>query len=252
MADILSAVGDALGLTKGAEGDRLLIESWKDIKRSGKSENTFAAFINPDEFTINYNVHVESTSASAPGEQSRFGSILGTDPMDISLKFYLDGTGSSGKSCDVSEQIQKFYEVVGYHEEKHSTRFLRIFWGNLTLLRSNQYALDCVLKNASLQYKLFKPNGTPLRVIITATFTEAMSIELAESELPKSSPDLTHIRIVKEGDTLPALVNEIYGDFKYYLEVAKVNTLGSFLNLQPGQKLFFPPFDKNISKNNNG
>jgi nucleoid-associated protein YgaU len=54
------------------------------------------------------------------------------------------------------------------------------------------------------------------------------------------------VRIVKEGDTLPSMVYKIYGDYKYYLEVAKVNGLNDFRNLQPGKQIFFPPFDKKV------
>ena len=67
----------------------------------------------------------------------------------------------------------------------------------------------------------------------------------------KNRPDLTHIRVVKEGDTLPSMANDIYGDFSYYLEVAKANNLQDFRNLIPGQKLYFPPFDKNVKKPTN-
>ena len=57
------------------------------------------------------------------------------------------------------------------------------------------------------------------------------------------SPDLTHRRVVKEGDTLPLLCREIYGAPAYYLRVAQVNGLDDFRILTPGQELFFPPFD---------
>jgi nucleoid-associated protein YgaU len=54
---------------------------------------------------------------------------------------------------------------------------------------------------------------------------------------------MTHVRLVKEGDTLPALTREIYGDYRYYLEVARVNQLDDFRSLEPGTRLFFPPLD---------
>jgi hypothetical protein len=250
MADILGAVGNALGLTNSSSLQKLRIESWDKIQRSGPADaaNIFNAFINPDEFTVNYNVHVDNTAQ--PGTNSKLGQQLGIAPLEVTLKLLLDGTGITGSSCDVPEQIKQFYKTVGYDEKgtKHNIRFLRIIWGNLTLLRSNQFALDCILKNASLQYKMFKPNGTPLRVLVTATFTEALSDDIIASEFPKNSPDLTHVRIVKEGDTLPAMVYTIYGDFTHYMEVAKTNGLTDFRNLEPGQKIFFPPFDKNVKK----
>ena len=49
---------------------------------------------------------------------------------------------------------------------------------------------------------------------------------------------------VKKGDTLPLMCFKIYGDSKYYVQVAAVNRLSDFRNLQVGNEIFFPPFDK--------
>ena len=65
----------------------------------------------------------------------------------------------------------------------------------------------------------------------------------------KSSPDLTHSRIVKNGDTLPLLTKEVYGTSAYYLRVAQVNKLDDFRNLTPGQELFFPPLGSQTVEN---
>ena len=59
-----------------------------------------------------------------------------------------------------------------------------------------------------------------------------------------NSPDLTHRRTVKAGDTLPLMCYQIYGDSKYYLQVAEVNDLGNFRSLTPGQNILFPPLEK--------
>lgn len=226
--------------------EKLTIESWSKITRSGKPEKTFTAFINPDEFTINYTVEQDT---NAPlGNISSIGKFLRVPPLEMSLKFFLDGTNATGTKIDVAEEIRKFYQAVGYDGVGHRTRYLRIKWGKLTLIRNEPDVMDCCLKTASIQYKLFKPDGTPLRAIVNATFVEVKDYEKQEQERLDSSPDLTHIRIVKEGDTLPGMVYHIYGDMKYYLEVARVNKLDDFRNLQPGMKIFFPPFDKKIKQ----
>jgi nucleoid-associated protein YgaU len=61
----------------------------------------------------------------------------------------------------------------------------------------------------------------------------------------KSSPDLTHTRIVKSGDTLPLLTKEIYGSSQYYLRLAQINNINDFRNLTPGCEIIFPPLDRN-------
>ena len=85
----------------------------------------------------------------------------------------------------------------------------------------------------------------------------AVSAQLAEAERAEgerrakeeaqkrtSSPDLTHRRVVVEGDTLPQLCREIYGSPEHYLRVAQVNGLDDFRDLSPGQELFFPPYER--------
>lgn len=223
--------------------DKLKIESWEKISRIGSSEKTFAAFINPDEITLNYTVLSEQHAAN--GRTGNAGVFLGTSPFEVTLKFFLDGTNSTGVPLDVKEKIVEFYQATGYDGGAHRTRFLRIAWPGLVWYRANQFAFDCVLKSANIQYKLFENGGKPLRAIITATFVEKRTNEEVAQENDDHSADLTHIRIVKEGDTLPAMVYKIYGDFKYYLQVAKANKLTNFRALSPGQKLIFPPFEKN-------
>jgi nucleoid-associated protein YgaU len=110
-------------------------------------------------------------------------------------------------------------------------------WGTLQVKR-------CVLKSASIAYKLFKPNGIPLRAVITANFTDNSDDKTSQAIAQNQSPDLTHVRLVKAGDTLPGLCYQIYDDPNYYLEVARANGIDNFRNLTPGTKIFFPPLEK--------
>jgi nucleoid-associated protein YgaU len=61
----------------------------------------------------------------------------------------------------------------------------------------------------------------------------------------KSSPDLTHVRVAKAGDTLPNMCHEIYGDPAFYFRIAEWNGLGNFRSLQPGTRIEFPPLARN-------
>ena len=63
-------------------------------------------------------------------------------------------------------------------------------------------------------------------------------------EAGKSSPDVTHVRVVKSGDTLPLLCKEVYGSAAHYLRVAHDNGLDDFRNLTPGRTLTFAPLTR--------
>jgi hypothetical protein len=249
MADIPGAVGGAPGLTNKGELIKLVVQSFDNVERKGTMKK-FEAFINPDEYSLSYNVATDKTAVTGKNVNTQ-DVFLHIQPIEISLKFFLDGTNITGQALDVKKRIGEFHEVIGYDGKVHKPRYLRIIWGNAVWIRTGQDSFDCFLKSATIQYKMFKPDGTPLRAVITATFTEVLSQPIGDGVNKESSPDLTHIRIVKEGDTLPSMVKDIYGDFSYYLEVARVNNLQDFRNLLPGQKLYFPPFDKNVKKANN-
>jgi len=57
--------------------------------------------------------------------------------------------------------------------------------------------------------------GKPLRAIGKAKFHGSISEKLANAKNKPSSPDLTHVRMVKAGDTLPLMTERIYGDDKW-------------------------------------
>jgi hypothetical protein len=158
-------------------------------------------------------------------------------PGDLSLTFFIDGTGADGRELKVQEKVEEFQVVTGYNGKIHRANYLKVMWGTLAVKR-------CVLKSASIAYKLFKPDGVPLRAVITATFTDNSDDKTRMAMAQDESPDLTHIRLVKAGDTLPQMCFNIYGDPRYYLEVAGKNRLDNFRELKPGTRIFFPPIQK--------
>ena len=58
------------------------------------------------------------------------------------------------------------------------------------------------------------------------------------------SADLTHVRLVKQGDSLPALCEQVYGNPRLVAEVARANGLDNFRALRAGMQLRFPPLEK--------
>jgi len=97
----------------------------------------------------------------------------------------------------------------------------------------------------NINFKLFNSDGKPTRAICKVTFTGSIEDNLRTAEERRESPDLTHYRLIKAGDTLPLMCYRIYGNSGYYLQVAQVNKLSNFRRLQPGTEIFFPPIEKN-------
>ena len=104
-----------------------------------------------------------------------------------------------------------------------------------------QPCFDCRLSSVDIKYTSFDRKGSPTGAELDIVLIEDISDALRVLEDNFQSPDVTHFRVVKAGDTLPLLSNSVYGDPSYYLTVAQFNGLDDFRNLQAGQKLYFPP-----------
>lgn len=215
--------------------EKLLIKAYESPKYSGQPVSEFTAFINPNEITLSY--ELEYDSAQGSGTTNSRMNFKKMKPGDMSLSFFIDGTGASGKMADVQQQVERFQAVTGYNGNIHRPNYLKVVWGTLQVKR-------CVLKSASIVYKLFKPDGAPLRAVISATFTDNSDDQTRVALAQDQSPDLTHVRMVKAGDTLPALCSEIYNDPSYYLEVARANRINDFRKMSPGARIIFPPLEK--------
>lgn len=222
--------------------DYLTMSSCEVDQGTGKvsvdGEKQFTVMLNPSNFddssSISYN---KDKSFGQAAQTPRFGAV---GPKKISFQVMLDGTGvfnncltgSTPKS--VKDQIKDLKDLVyQYDGSKHSPNVVQLLWGSFLFY-------GC-LENMKESYTVFKSSGEPLRANITLTFTEYKTPQEVSKEANLSSPDLTHIVEVVEGDTLMLLCNRFYKDSSYYPEVARINGLTSFRNLKPGMKIKFPP-----------
>ncbi len=183
----------------------------------------------------------DATAASPPGDD---------EPGDIDLGYLGDAINRDSISNEkvsainiikedkhVDRAIKEFLDMAQTIQSgSHSPNYLQINWG--------AYQFRGVLSKATISYKLFNNAGLPIRATVAAQFIESLSREEQAAEAGRTSPDLTHVRIVRSGDTIPIIANRIYGDPAYYLEIAKVNNLKNFRKIKVGQKLILPPIEK--------
>ncbi len=196
---------------------------------------TFESYVNPAEIVLAYEHEFDSgQGAGTTGSRMEFKKVK---PGDLTLSFFIDGTGANGRPIDVQAKIAEFQTVTGYNGDIHQPNYLKVIWGTLAVKR-------CVLKSATITYKLFRPNGVPLRATINAVFTDAVSDQQRVAMAQDASPDLTHVRTLGAGDSLPQLCQQIYGDPHLYLKVARANGLTGLRDLPVGTRLRFPPLAK--------
>lgn len=228
--------------------EKMLILGFKDSKEAengGKAEAIkndayFEALINPESFTHEYKLKY-ADAAQGQGTSGQEMKYEKTEPQEMTFEFLFDNTGIiDGKARDsIADDIKKFKELlIEYKGDAHQPNVIKLVWGDNAVFKGRVLEL-------SIAYKLFSPNGSPLRAVAKVKFKSTVEEQKRAAEENKSSPDLTHVRLVKAGDTLPLMCARIYGNPGYYLQVAEVNGIGNFRALKPGTEIVFPPIDKN-------
>ncbi|MCD0470418.1 LysM peptidoglycan-binding domain-containing protein [Flavobacterium sp. JAS] len=222
------------------ELQKLKVVAYSDAEFNNKiADGQFSTLMNPEKYTYHYKIEADETQATGTSTLSpKFNKKL---PENLELDFVFDRSGviNGYASTDdgIIDDIEKFKKVIlDYNGDQHKPNYLIISWGTLLFKGA--------LTEMDVEFKLFKPDGTPIRAVAKAKFQGFVEDNLRAARENNKSPDLTHYRTVKEGDTLPLMSFNIYGDSKYYLEVAKVNNIINFRKLKTGQKLFFPPLQK--------
>lgn len=244
---------------------KLKIKAYSDEKFENAIDEggEFTTLVNPETYGFKYKIEQNEEQASGTSSTpTKFNKIL---PEVLNLEFMFDRTGvlpdystkkkkaskKETEKVEISKDIQTYKDegkgvvqdienfkkvILNYNGESHQPNYLKIFWGTL-LFKGKLSEMD-------ITFKLFKSDGTPLRAVAKAKFTGFVEDNLRVAQENSNSSDLTHIREIKEGDNLPLLSYWIYGNSKYYLEVAKANRITNFRNLEVGQKIVFPPIEK--------
>jgi hypothetical protein len=224
--------------------EKMLILAFPDSEKaeSGGANDTpdkFEALINPESYTQTYKLKFSETGQGqgTSGKQLKYQY---TEPEEMSFEFLFDCTGIiDGKPRDsIADDIKTFRQVlIDYKGDAHEPRHFKLVWGQNSIFKGR-------VTEVSITYKLFKSDGTPIRAIAKVTFKSSIEEQKRAAKENKQSADLTHVRMVKAGDSLPLMCYRIYGDPKYYLTVAQKNGLNNFRNLTPGMKIVFPPIEK--------
>lgn len=222
----------------------------KELKNQDPDIGEYLVPVNPEQYSVNYKVAYDVKPPSGShGLEEKFICSL---PEELKLDFIVDGTNtiygyaySGDKIKTVTQQIRHLKSVVyDMSGPMHKPRFLKIMGLGINQKGKGDVTFNAILTDLQITFTLFNYDGEPLRAKISATFLDYREAHRKALENNKKSPDLTHIRKIVDGDTLPLLCHSVYDDPSFFLEVAKVNEMTNFRKLTIGQELRFPPIDK--------
>jgi hypothetical protein len=223
--------------------EKMLILAFSDSEKAENggvkdADGSFEVLINPESYTVDFKNNF-SDSGQGQGTSGKQLKYENTAPAEMTFEFLFDNTGIiDGKPRDsIVEDLKKFKSIlIEYKGDAHEPRHFKLVWGENSIFKGR-------VEEVNLTYKMFKPDGTPIRAVAKVKFKASVEEKKRAAKEDRKSADLTHVRKVKAGDTLPLMCHWIYGDPKFYLQVAQVNGLRNFRSLVPGMELLFPPID---------
>jgi hypothetical protein len=217
---------------------KMKIVAWSDPKNK-KEEGSMFVQVNPESYS--QKIEIKYSDKQAQGTSGKLPKFSKIEPQKMDFELMFDRTGvingATAGELGVDEDIENLRKlIIEYQGDKHRPRFVSIYWGTLQF--------DGALETMDISYKLFDSQGRPLRAVVKAGFIGSVEDKKRVAKENAQSPDLMKVRVINEGDTLPLLCYELYGDSKYYIEVARVNGLNDFRYLTTGSKIKFPPLNQ--------
>ena len=220
----------------------------KDLKTA---VDQLAVQFNPTEYTLNKGV--QFADIPIPGLDMPIVQFVRGQTETLSLDLFFDTTddGMGETAKPVTEKTDKFYQLIKIDRDMHAPPICRFTWGKGGFPGSQftgkwssqkrQNGFQCVVESVRQRFTLFNPEGVPLRAILTVTLREYRTLKQQIQEIRLASPDHTKTHVIRIGETLSGIADEVYGDPGAWRYIADHNGILDPLQLRPGRTLEIPP-----------
>lgn len=220
--------------------EKMKILSFKDAERKQPSAPpAFPVLVNPESYAMEHAIEYEEseTATAETGDESTNAlTYKKTVPGTFSCELIFDASGilDGIPRPDVVVEMKLFKEfMLKVQSDPHDMPHFTLIWGTM-IFKGRLTALNYT-------FKLFTPDGRPIRAVAEVTFKGSFSDAIGELINNLLSPDLTHRRTVVAGDTLANLCQSVYGKLDHLQSVARHNELDTYRSLRVGRELAFPP-----------
>lgn len=233
-------------------------------KGAGRTLPKVTFQFNPKEYSIQKGASWKSSPA-AVNEETADPEFTGAEPRSMTVEVFLDATEKSTEESPApSKKALPGERIIGstYEGAAGTNRllmdietlfsccrplkatledgnvpsppFVLFSWGHVTL--------HAFVKQVSVKYTLFKPDGTPIRA------TASLALQEIPQKLAKQNPTsgvLSPLRshTVVAGDSLASIAFAEYGDPRLWRALAETNRIDDPMHLPSGTRLMIPTHD---------
>jgi Contractile injection system tube protein/LysM domain len=195
--------------------------------------DTITCAFNPENYTVSKtNIWTYKPTQGKDMPDPEFG---GGMPMTYKLSLLLD-VSMEGNGASVKDQANKLMQAM--HGGGSAPKFITFSWGSIALPKAAPVSL-------SIQYALFQPNGEPIRAFVDLELAQAADTTPVGQAQNPTTRGIAGLRahIVRDGDSLPSIANEAYGDPTRWRVIAEANGIDDPMKLRRGAALSVPRLD---------
>lgn len=223
------------------------------------SESDFELYdvqYNPTELTFDKQAQI--AEIAIPGLDAPIQQFIRGNAEKLTLELFCDttddGTGVGARS--VTEETDKFYQLVKILPERHAPPVVTFMWHHrfpgdrLGEAWGNQRrnSFTGLAESVRQRFTMFSTEGIPLRATVTLVLREYRPIEEQLAELNLASPDRTHSHVLVQGETLSAVAARHYERPGEWRRIADDNDIEDPRRLQPGQILSVPRIEPGVRR----
>jgi nucleoid-associated protein YgaU len=199
---------------------------------------------NPKEYSISKSSSWQKKQNSSSNPNLQYG---GGEPRKLSLDLFFDATDKvDGDVRGITEKLFALLEAAKKYKQEKKKRppTVEFHWGRT-------WTFPAVIDSLSVQYTLFRPDGTPVRAMAKLSLTQvekavdkpsAGGSKKGQNPTTRGLADLRS-HVVRDGDTLPSIAFTSYGDPTRWRAIAEANGIDDPLALRRGRLLSVPQVD---------
>jgi len=200
---------------------------------------TMKCYFNPTEYSVSkantWNYKEVAGKSFAPPD---FG---GGQPRQLELSLLFDQTfPNDGPPMTVKASTAALLDAMEVPKGKAAGSptaappFITFHWGSLVFKGA------CT--SLTVAYKLFSPTGDPLRADVKLTLKQADEVQKGQNPTTRAAAGFG-VHRVRDGDTLPSISYQAYGDATKWRLIAEANAVDNPLHLRRGLPLSLPRLD---------
>jgi nucleoid-associated protein YgaU len=184
-----------------------------------------------------------------PGLALPISQFIRGEAETLGIELIFDGTedGMDETAVGVTGMVHAFHQFVQIEGARHATPLVRVSWGATfpgnAFSNATQPAgsFDARVLSVARKFTLFAPDGTPLRATVSIALKEYIPLVDQLALINPQSPDHTRTHVVMQGETLPLIAHDAYGDVQAWRVIADYNGISDVRQVAPGTVLLLPP-----------